>query len=238
MRSFVWRIATGGKFLERPLDFHENRNQLFKKLGMPYSAKNYQSKPAIISNLAYIKACITNQPGLVINEKLKLSYLRIPKTGSTSILSQMVDHHPVESGSFNNEEIEAIAFYQTKWRYSSKLDLTTFTTVRNPFVKIVSVYKSIFEENRPFLYQGFLFGIFKRDFTFYEFLKTISIIPKLLSDQHFKPMTTIIKHSRIRDMKWFKIEEPVELEQFLTGFNLKLVHLNQGSKTEDYRDYF
>jgi hypothetical protein len=113
--------------------------------------------------------------------------------------------------------------------------------VRNPFARIVSVYRDFFE--RPgghFIYGDYLFGILKKGFSFHEFVDALQNIPDFLKDQHVKPQKRFLTyyHNRNIDVKILKLEEPDKTTEFLQRFDLSLTVMNRNSAACDFQTYY
>ena len=117
-----------------------------------------------------------------------------------------------------------------------------FSIVRNPFSRLVSVYKGIFETegDRPFIYQNYLGGILPKYLSFNEFVFRICQIPDRLKDQHIKPQYLFIKPYQKMNLKVqiFKLEEPGPINEFLSRYKMDFPHLNKGTNGSNYNDYY
>ncbi len=184
----------------------------------------------LISLAAYYRYSSQPLTGHLSISKLKLYYIRIPKSGNTSI-----------SKNFTSTQINLLTDAWLQHDLSALQEFTGFTVVRNPLHRLVSVYHDIFEQDRAeiFIYQNYLGGILTKDLSFKEFVKRIVNIPDRLKDQHFKPQHLFLDAYFEQNLKptVFKLEQPEILIDFLKPYGLNLVHLN---KTSDYHypDYY
>jgi hypothetical protein len=113
--------------------------------------------------------------------------------------------------------------------------------VRNPFERLVSVYRDFFEtRNSNFIYHDYLFGIFPQSISFTEFVNRISVIPDALKDQHMKPQHCFLKFYEQKNIAVtiLKLEETENVNLFLQHYSLQLPHLNKSGIAYDYRNYY
>lgn len=197
----------------------------------------------LISLAAYYRYSSQPLTGHLSISKLKLYYIRIPKSGNTSISSEMLRQFipEIKSENFTSTQINLLTDAWLQHDLSVLQEFTGFTVVRNPLHRLVSVYHDIFEQDRSeiFIYQNYLGGILTKDLSFKEFVKRIVNIPDRLKDQHFKPQHLFLDAYFEQNLKptVFKLEQPEILIDFLKPYGLNLVHLN---KTSDYHypDYY
>jgi hypothetical protein len=169
-----------------------------------------------------------------------LAYIRIPKAASTSAGMMMLEKlYPALAGRSISEQqvnflmdvnlIQAVEFDPSIY----------FTIVRNPFARLVSVYRDFFENTSHYIYSNYLFGILDRKISFAEFVNRISAIPHRLMDQHIKPQHYFLTYyeKNTTSVSVFKLEEPEHLNQFLTRHDLQLPHLNKTSQA-DFSQYY
>jgi hypothetical protein len=135
---------------------------------------------------------------------------------------------------------------ETQLNFLTDLNLQTessnpsvfFTIVRNPFTRLVSVYRDLFENKGHYIYRDYLFGILPQQISFSEFVERLSRIPDRLKDQHLKPQHAFLKYyeQKSLEVKVFKLEEPEPLNQFLNQRDLSLPHINKS--TAPYDSYY
>ena len=197
----------------------------------------------LVGHAAFVRRSLNRKGGHLTVSNLKLAYIRIPKAASTALSWAMLcaRYPDLKEYSLSEEKIN----FLTDGNLS--LDLTAserqavfFTAVRNPFSRIVSVYRQFFETPSPFfLYDDYLFGILSKSLSFGKFVKAIQSIPDALKDQHFLPQHRFISFylSRNLNVRTFKLEEPAALDAFLSSRHLTLSKMNQ-SESYDYRAYY
>ncbi|CAH7383108.1 putative Sulfotransferase family protein [Vibrio chagasii] len=145
------------------------------------------------------------------SETKGLSYIVNSKCACSSIKKAMLKGEGVQFGvgSFYSE-IHNMA-HELGFDKKPTNKHITFTIVRNPYERLVSLYKNKFEDSSKisrtkFEYRNYLGGILKQDMTFLEFIKLISDIPDLLSDRHFKSQYYLVNEAEHFDY-FFKLEE-------------------------------
>jgi hypothetical protein len=118
---------------------------------------------------------------------------------------------------------------------------TFFTVVRNPFARIVSVYRAFFENKGVhFIYEDYLFGIFRHTASFREFVETVQLIPDLLKDQHLRPQHLFLQyyHRQKIQVHVFALEEPAAWSDFLRRYTMEIPMVHVSDPPYDYRAYF
>lgn len=232
-----------------PLDFCAWRknslegleNFLPELIGLPSSAKWFSRYPVLanfIGTTAFIKGAYQKKGGHLTTQHQKLFYVRIPKAASTSLAQVMLGLIKPE---LRDRSLDAtqLNFLADAWLQSSVdkelKNFNGFTVVRNPFDRIISVYRDFFapDSTKPFIYQNYLGGILPQTLSFDEFIERVSRIPDRFKDQHFKPQHLFLKpyqHKGI-NVRVFKLEEPELLQDFLQPFGITLPHLNKLPET-------
>jgi hypothetical protein len=205
-----------------------------------------QHHPALFNTIAtasHIKNSFKDSAGHVLAEKAGVFYVRIPKAGSTSILSEMLG---LLQPTLKKETLTAtqVNFLADTWLQADLQNLnnfTGFTIVRHPLARLASVYRDIFEnhENRPFIYQHYLAGILPKNISFDEFVSRINRIPDKLKDQHLKPQYLFLRPYQANGIRVtvLKLEDPASILSFLKSYGLGLPHLNQ-SPAYSYLEYY
>ena len=198
------------------------------------------SRNSLIGQAAFIKYAFRNDGGHLSTQNL--SYIRIPKAANTSLSYAMLSkkYPGLKEKKPNEFQINFLADVNLLPAMKAKTD-TIFTVVRNPFARLVSVYRDFFETNHtPFIYSTYLFGILKQEISFSEFVSRISRIPDRLKDQHFKPQHCFFKPYEDRGfaIESFKLEETANLENFLKKHGIELTHRNKSNAPYDYTRYY
>ncbi|NJM27020.1 MAG: sulfotransferase family protein, partial [Bacteroidia bacterium] len=148
----------------------------------------------------------------------QLVFVRIFKNASTSILRGMLPR--IDNGlrhqNLNDDQVDALAHSLSAHRLGAELNkYVRFAIVRDPFRRLVSAYRDVFDPNTAvFAYEGYLFGVFKKDMDFPTFVRTLCQIPDPLRGPHFASQTLILSY--VENVKVYKLEsEATALAQFL-----------------------
>jgi hypothetical protein len=147
----------------------------------------------------------------------------------------------LKNNPINDEQINFLTDANLEHTIEKSDPSTYFTVVRNPFKRIVSVYRDLFEKQQSnFLYSGYLFDVFTSTLSFTEFINRLASIPDSLKDQHLKPQSTLLKYYEMKKMQvvTLKLEEPEKLREFLTSHSLEYFHRNSEKKEYRYEDYY
>ncbi len=249
-------ICRRGRLRHSDHDFNSERTAALKKLQVfvPEDfhsvAVRFNSTPFIrnktFQNLrsfaAVWKHGIRLRGRHLTSQALKLSYVRLPKSASTALSHMMLEsiYQDLKNRTLTAAEVNFLTDANLETEVPSSPGVF-FTVVRNPFARIVSVYRDFFENaSQNFLYEDYLFGILKRHFTFKEFLQHILIIPDSLRDQHLKTQAGLVDFYRRNkiDLVFFKLEQPEEISSFLSVYKLNLPSLNRSCESYDYRSYY
>jgi len=156
-------------------------NILFRKYygSFTFCLKNLILPPAIVFNLPAKNA----------------AYLRIPRTGSSFIMSQLLQQNPILKHLTQlhptTMNVQSKKFLQRKIKPAENQPLL-FTIVRNPFDRILSVYHHIYLP-APYIYQHYLWGFIPAGLSFVEFLLKVEKIPDRLRDWHIRSQYGLIK---------------------------------------------
>lgn len=249
-------IIKHGNLRHSGYDFNETRVKGLKQIGFSLACdaaprtflKSMLWQNAITrrihSELAFFKSSlIDKRGGHLYDLQRNLVYIRIPKSASTSVSLLMLSGIYEDISRLNAREINFLIDVNLKARISSAEETSTFfTIVRNPFARIVSVYRSYFEEQQDhFLYEDYLFGSFQKSISFPEFVRRLSLIPDRLKDQHLKPQHLFLEYyerRKIQNITVLKLEEPDNISTFLSGYNLSIPHLNKSAGTSDFKKYY
>ena len=199
---------------------------------------------SILIAVYYLKNSYLDRAHHLHEPSMNLCYIRIPKAGSTSISHSMLIsiYKSLKARELSASEINFLTDVNLHSGISATDELPVFfTLVRNPYARIVSVYRNFFENNsEKFLYQDYLFGVLKKNLSFNEFLRRVSIIPDVFKDQHLRPQTLFLEYYRKKKLNIviLKLERPGEINSFLSQYGLTLPHLNQSAEQYDYRSYY
>ena len=132
-------------------------------------------------------------------------------------------------------------------------DYCCFTVVRNPWDRLVSCYKdkihNFSEANNGRLFLGFkrynqIFQVkaFYPKMPFDQFVKTVSLIPDGLSDEHFRSQTRLIGTPRsLAVTKVAKLENiNLDLADIFNNLNISNIEIAKTNQTKpsEYRDYY
>lgn len=229
-------------------DFNRDRAESLERLQefvpkkQAIKTQSDQKKPGsnVSAQAAFIKSAFTMRGGHLCTANL--CYIRIPKAANTSIGYEMLlKKYP----DLKNKEVD-----ETQINFLSDVNLhvvqeagteTFFTVVRNPFARLVSVYRDFFETNTEhFIYQDYLFGILKQKMSFEQFVTRISRIPDRLKDQHLKPQYLFMEPYERKGItvKVLQLEERQNLKQFMNEHGMELGHRNKSTEPYDYTSYY
>jgi hypothetical protein len=195
---------------------------------------------SLVRQAAFIKYAFRNDGGHLNSQNL--SYIRIPKAANTSLSYAMLSKKYPDLQEKNPDEYQINFLADVNLLPAMKVKTDTiFTVVRNPFARLVSVYRDFFETKRTeFIYADYLFGILPQKISFAEFVSRISRIPDRLKDQHIKPQHLFVKpyESKGITVKYFQLETPSALEGFLKEHGMELTHHNKSREAYDYTQYY
>lgn len=210
------------------------------KSGVKTNPAEKSSGNNLLAQAAFIKSAFKKKGGHLCAQNL--CYIRIPKAANTSIGYEMlVKKYP----DLKDKKVD-----ETQINFLSDVNLcavedaeteTFFTVVRNPFARLVSVYRDFFETSgEKFIYQDYLFGILAQKISFTEFVNRINRIPDPLKDQHIKPQYLFIEPYERKgiEVKIFRLEEKQSLGSFLNDQGMELTHRNKSREPYDYAQYY
>jgi len=253
---FILYLIMHGKLIDRPANFnalkleHLSTLEIDKQIKLTFYQKirNHlvlsRVTGPLIDNLTYLKNLSLQHKNFFVVDTLQLCYLRILKAASTSTLRVLlpVIDTTLSDQTLTDKQIDLLASHYASTSLSSKQENhNLFTIVRNPFHRLVSVYLDLFDRDTPhFGYQTYLFGIFRKEMTFKEFVKVISIIPANLRSSHLASQIDIIQAcGGLKKIKCYRLDKDKEmLETFLKSKGLKLNHNNKHKKHYDYRTFY
>lgn len=242
------QIIRHGSLRSHGRDFQKSRMQSLEHLQefVPprgaVKAGNSQPKTAnnLIGQLAFIRNAFNTKGGHL--SVPGLSYVRIPKSANTSISYAMLTKKYPLLAEQNPDETQINFLTDVNLQTVAEAGSETlFTVVRNPFARLVSVYRDFFEHaGSDFLYADYLFGILKPELSFAEFVSKISRIPDRLKDQHFRPQQLFVRpyEQHGKTVVALKLEEPETIDQFLRKHTMTLVHRNKSRDAYRYEHYY
>jgi len=234
-------------------DYNQARNDHLADLqecipaGHSLRIKKKSRKPSTLQYLkgqaAFIKNAFKLNGGHLTAAQLSLSYIRIPKSASTSTsLALLQKVYPsLKEKSLPEHEINFLADVNLQNNTNVNENLTYFTIVRNPFARLVSVYHDFFETStNNFIYSDYLFGILQQSLSFSDFIDRISIIPDRLKDQHIKPQHCFLTYYAKKgvSVKVLKLEEQEKASHFFSSYSIHLTHRNKSKRPYRYEDYY
>lgn len=193
---------------------------------------------------AFVKNALKQEAGHLFVPGLNLSYVRNPKAASTSLsYAILLAHYPdLKNFELSAEKINFLTDVNLKKTIrSTENSATFFTVIRNPFARVVSVYHDFFESHSThFIYDDYLFGIFKKGLSFSQFVDILQVIPDRLKDQHLKPQNAFLEFYKGVPVKvtLLKLEDQQAVNAFLSGFHLTMPFLNNQGTPYDYRIYY
>lgn len=194
----------------------------------------------LAGQVAFIRSSFPHRGGHLRSSGV--AYVRIPKSANTSVsYALLVKKYPeLRAANPDERQINFLTDLHIEPAAAAGSE-RLFTVVRNPFARIVSVYRDFFENRQPdFLYAGYLFGVLTPGISFAEFVSRIIRIPDRLKDQHFRPQHLFIRPYRRagKTVECFTLENPASLENFLHKHGLEFVHKNKSSAPYRYQDYY
>lgn len=195
---------------------------------------------SLIAQAAFVRSAFNVRGGHLCVPGL--CYIRIPKAANTSIGHEMLlkKYPGLKDVPLDETQINFLSDVNLRELNEAGTEIF-FTVVRNPFARLVSVYRDFFEtDHGSFIYQDYLFGILDQKITFAEFVDRVSRIPDRLKDQHLKPQHLFIEpyDRRTIRIQVFKLEEPGSLKSFLNEQGLELSHRNKSRQPYDYAQYY
>lgn len=250
------RMLTHGKLHQTGPDYSAMRMKTLSELATfcpPGLLEEAYARQTIVKN-PYLKSCLAQaaffknalkaQAGHLCFPAVRLAYIRIPKAGSTALSYAILKGRfpDLEGKHLTAEKINFLADVNLASEIIGPEKATTFfTVVRNPFRRIVSFYYNFFERaGKEFVYEDYLFGIFRNDMSFKTFVKLVEVIPDRLKDQHVRPQHVFLKYYEKRNVRLitFRLEEASPLREFLSDFGLSADVINKSDGIHDYRHYY
>ena len=250
--QFLGLLLKHGRFGHSGENFNQSREESLKELlnfippscaiALSGGTTSLAWKNAIARNLvaqlAFLKNSLKTKGDHLTSKDL--SYIRIPKSASTSMSKEMLEkiYPALKQKAITENQINFLTDVNLQPALEDSVNL--FTIVRNPFSRLVSVYRDFFEKKNNFIYRDYLFGVLHQHISFSEFVDRITCIPDQLKDQHIRPQHTFLKYYEKQnlDVKIFKLEHSEQLNQFLSQYDMKLPHLNKSAERYDFRSYY
>lgn len=256
LSAFFGLLLRRGRTAYKQNNFSLRREQALREAGIPHPPENNGwQRPkkwlqnsavlrALIAEAAFLKRSLRDEGRHLPLVEKGICYVRIPRAASTSIMSSILQIQlpriPVKG--MAGEHVNFLAdSYVSKRLKAEEKDCLFFTVVRNPFARIVSVYRTFLEgPSKDFIYDDYLLGIIHKACSFRDFVKVVWCIPDSLKDQHIKPQTQLLEfYSRRRiPVEVFKLEQPQAVRNFLLQAGLDLEPLDPSRAPYDYREYF
>jgi hypothetical protein len=251
--TFLYTIIRHGKLRHSGHDFRQRRRDLLQEVEEleqwrepRHTLKQWLMKNAylrmLIGEAAFVKKSLVTRGGHLILNEPSICYVRIPRSASTAVSKSILQttFPALKEKNLSATQINAIADVYLRTTRSTTCSLT-FTVVRNPFARVVSVYREFFErKDTYFIYEDYLFGIFKRHVSFSEFVRTLHVIPDRLKDQHLKPQHLFLKYYEQRNIavKVLKLEETGAVENFLLSHGIAFAVFNRSQENYDFVQYY
>lgn len=251
---FTILLLRRGTLRKKGYDFTEERNRILREFpGIvepgrhpPPIKRNLMKIPflsSLIAEAAFIRRSMRRTGGHLTSSDGKIGYVRIPKAASTAACKAILQNRfpNLETDTMTPGQINAIAdscLETESWKPEGK---EMFTIVRNPFARIVSVYRTFFEEaSEPFLYQDYLMGIFRRDISFSQFVEIAETIPDQLRDQHLMSQDRLLRYYDERGIAVhiFHLEQIAAAAPYLAARRLKVDVVHKSPRGYDYRSYY
>src|SRR5687768_11474398 len=234
MLKLLLHIVRSGKLRHTGFDFTERRARSLESLKAFLPRGFIQKKVTkrfrnpvlltLVAEGAYLKSSLAFRANHLSLSTPPLSYVRIPRSASTALCKAMLEHQfpDLKGQTLSSQQINHLADAHTLRVLSSQdKGNVFFTVVRNPFARVVSVYRQFFEcLHDPFLYDDYMFGILKRQMSFKDFIGILKGIPDVLKDQHLKPQHRFLSYyeKANKSVQVMKVEEPDMVSAYLEKY--------------------
>lgn len=252
--ALAWLILRYGKWTHSGENFNRKREESTRMLTAftPTGNTRFFRNPSrsflwrnaftrnLLVQISFLKASWKTKGGHLTADNL--CCIRIPKSGSTSLSMMMLEkiYPSLKQKTISTEQINYLADLNLETQTGSGSEVY-FTVVRNPFSRLVSVYRDFFGGGSSrSVYKDYLFGILPQQLSFAEFVDRLTQIPDRLKDQHLKPQHGFLKYyqTKNQEVQVFKLEDPETLNTFLNSYEMELPHLNKSGDHYDYRTYY
>lgn len=208
----------------------------------------YKSILVILSTILATKRHPLYRNYYVCPIRCNVAYLNIGKTGCSSIRKALLDCDMPGIDVSDNQEVHRHTNSLIKYRLRGiNKKRFVFAFVRNPFDRVVSLYKNKFRSLKNFDVEGFLYtdylnGVFHPQMSFTDFVEVLVMIPDRLADRHFKSQFCMIYEVPGVNVSFIgKFEHLAQdFEELRKSFPQLgvLPHLNRSPSNIDYRSYY
>ncbi len=180
-----------------------------------------------------------------INDR-KIIYFVNSKVACTSIKISIAKSIYPDWNIVNNfYEVHKIQFDKINKIRNQNYNYFIFTYVRDPFIRLVSCYKSKFFNDKDLNLNDFKFYFNKKlrngNLSFDDFVSIICKIPNRLCDKHFIPQYYLLKKAGLNHFsKILKLEKIEETYPYIAErFNLQpLEKFNSSNANDDWLKYY
>jgi len=196
------------------------------------------------SQAAFVKDAFRKKGRHLWAPAANVCYVRNPKAASTSLSYALLSARYPELKDFRltPQKINFLADINLREGLSGdEKKAEFFTVVRNPFARLVSVYREFFEkQNAQFIYEDYLFGILRKELSFSDFVKRLELIPDRLKDQHLRPQHCFLNFYERNKVavRILRLEESQDINAFMERHGLTLEKFNTAEFQYDYRHYY
>lgn len=250
--KFIQLVFRQGSLRVRRVDFHESRAQALAGLDVVNQRSTHYTllrrwlmKWAPLYFLLHNATTLKNRHRVLkqyfISPGDRLVFIRIFKNASTSVLKGLLPRldSRLVNQALTSDQVDAIAQAFSAPRLTeAQTHYTCFAIVRDPFRRLVSAYRDVFDAKASvFAYEGYLFGIFRREMDFPAFVRTLHQLPDVLRGPHFVSQSRILSY--VKNVIVYRLETDGQaLAEFLGTYKIPLVHENASADAYDYRAYY
>ena len=254
MLKLLLHIVQSGKLRHTGFDFTERRSRSLEGLkaflppGFVHKKSGSRFRHPVlrkfVAEAAYLKSCLDLRGNHLSLSAPALSYVRIPRSASTALCKAILEHQfpALKAQALSSQQINHLADVHSHHILTGEdKGNNFFTVVRDPFARIVSVYRQFFESaHLPFLYDDYMFGILKKQMSFKDFIRVVKDIPDFLKDQHLKPQHRFLSYyeKANTNVHIMKVEQADTVSAYLEKYGLKFEAFNRDPEPYDYREYY
>lgn len=131
-----------------------------------------------------------SKPKVILLEDLKLAYIAIPKVAHTAIKMAIAKLPPSAEA-----KAHKLNYVQVPLARLDKQQYYCFAFVRNPLVRLISLYERNINEEYP-AHLFFRYGtVFRHKMEFEDFVKAVCQIPDRRADKHFRSQHCFLEHN-------------------------------------------